>query len=30
VRNAMAEDHSWVKPAEEYIKLYEEVARRRS
>lgn len=30
VRNAMAEDHSWVKPAGEYIKLYEEVARRRS
>jgi starch synthase len=30
VRNAMAEDHSWTKPAEEYIKLYEEVARRRS
>jgi len=30
VRNAMAEDHSWVGPAGEYIKLYEEVARRRS
>jgi len=30
VRNAMAEDHSWAKPAAEYIKLYEEVARRRS
>ena len=30
VRNAMAEDHSWPKPAAEYIKLYEEVARRRS
>ena len=30
VRNAMAEDHSWLKPAGEYIKLYEEVARRRS
>jgi len=30
VRNAMAEDHSWTRPASEYIKLYEEVARRRS
>ncbi len=30
VKNAMAEDHSWPKPAEEYIRLYEEVARRRS
>lgn len=30
VRNAMAVDHSWPKPAAEYIKLYEEVARRRS
>jgi starch synthase len=30
VRNAMAEDHSWVGPAGEYIKLYEEAARRRS
>ena len=30
VRNAMAEDHSWAKPAGEYVKLYEDVARRRS
>jgi starch synthase len=30
VRNAMAAEHSWAKPAGEYIKLYEEVARRRS
>jgi starch synthase len=30
VRNCMAEDHSWGKPAGEYIKFYEEVARRRS
>ncbi len=30
VRNCMAEDHSWVGPAGEYIKIYEEVARRRS
>ncbi len=30
VRNAMAADHSWAKPAAEYVKLYEEAARRRS
>ena len=30
VTNAMREDHSWARPAGEYIDLYEEVARRRS
>jgi starch synthase len=30
VRNCMAEDHSWAKPAGEYLQVYEEVARRRS
>jgi starch synthase len=30
MRNGMAQDHSWKKPAAEYVKLYEEVARRRS
>jgi starch synthase len=30
IRNGMAADHSWVKPAGEYIKVYEEVASRRS
>jgi starch synthase len=30
MRNGMAQDYSWTKPAEQYIKVYEEVARRRS
>lgn len=30
IRNGMAADHSWRKPAGEYIKVYEEVASRRS
>jgi len=30
IRSGMAQDHSWVKPAGEYIKVYEDVARRRS
>jgi starch synthase len=30
MRNGMIKDHSWKKPASEYVKLYEEVARRRS
>jgi starch synthase len=30
IRNGMAQDHSWTKPAGEYIQLYEEVARRRN
>jgi starch synthase len=30
MRNGMAKDYSWVRPAEEYVKVYEEVARRRS
>jgi starch synthase len=30
MRNGMAQDYSWTKPAEEYIKVYEEVARRRN
>lgn len=30
MRNSMARDYSWTKPGEEYIKVYEEVARRRS
>lgn len=30
MRNGMAEDHSWTKPAAEYIELYRQVARRRS
>lgn len=30
MRNGMAQDHSWSKPAKEYVALYEEVARRRS
>jgi starch synthase len=30
VRNGMGKDHSWVGPASEYIKIYEEVAERRS
>jgi starch synthase len=30
MRNGMAKDHSWQKPATEYAALYEEVARRRS
>jgi starch synthase len=30
VRNGMAQDHSWTKPASEYIKVYEEAARRRA
>jgi starch synthase len=30
IRNGMTQDHSWAKPASEYIKLYEEAASRRS
>ncbi len=30
VRNGMEQDHSWAKPAGEYLQVYEEVARRRS
>jgi starch synthase len=30
MRNGMAKDFSWKKPAAEYAALYEEVARRRS
>lgn len=30
MRNGMQQDYSWKKPALEYVKLYEEVARRRS
>jgi starch synthase len=30
MRNGMAQDYSWTKPSEEYIKLFEEVAQRRS
>jgi starch synthase len=30
MRNGMAQDYSWTKPSEEYIKVYEEVARRRN
>lgn len=30
MRNGMAKDYSWDKPTEQYIKLYEEVAQRRS
>jgi starch synthase len=30
MRNGMAKDYSWTKPAEEYIKVYEDVARRRN
>jgi starch synthase len=30
MRNGMARDYSWTKPAKEYIQLYEEIVRRRS
>lgn len=30
MRNGMIKDYSWTKPSEEYIQVYEEVARRRS
>jgi starch synthase len=30
MRNGMAQDYSWTKPGEEYIKVYEEVATRRN
>jgi len=30
MKNGMAQDYSWKKPAEAYVALYEEVARRRS
>lgn len=30
MQNGMAQDYSWQKPAAEYVKVYEEVARRRS
>jgi len=30
IRNGMGLDYSWAKPSEEYIKLYKEVAQRRS
>jgi starch synthase len=30
MRNGMAQDHSWTKPASEYVEVYEEVARARN
>jgi len=30
MRNGMTQDYSWTKPSEEYIKVYQEVAQRRS
>jgi len=30
IRNGMAQDYSWKKPAAEYVALYDEVARRRN
>jgi starch synthase len=30
MRNGMARDYSWTKPAKEYIQIYEEIVRRRS
>jgi starch synthase len=30
MRNGMARDYSWTKPAREYVQLYEEIVRRRS
>ncbi len=30
MRNGMAKDYSWAKPAAEYVELYEAIARRRS
>jgi starch synthase len=30
MRNGMAQDHSWTKPAAEYVEVYEEVARARN
>ncbi len=30
MRNGMARDYSWAEPAEEYVKVYEEAARRRA
>jgi starch synthase len=30
MRNGMARDYSWTKPAKEYIQVYEEIVRRRS
>jgi starch synthase len=30
MRNGMAQDHSWSKPAAEYVEVYEEVARARN
>ena len=30
MRNGMAKDYSWTKPAAEYVELYQAVARRRS
>ncbi|QNI34118.1 glycogen synthase GlgA [Alloacidobacterium dinghuense] len=30
MRNGMLQDYSWIKPGEAYVKVYEEVARRRS
>jgi starch synthase len=30
MRNGMQQDHSWKNPAAEYVRIYEEVARRRS
>jgi len=30
MRNGMARDYSWTKPAKEYVQIYEEIVRRRS
>ena len=30
MRNGMARDYSWAKPAKEYVQIYEEIVRRRS
>jgi starch synthase len=30
MRNGMAQDHSWARPAAEYLEVYEEVARARN
>ncbi|HEX3940757.1 MAG TPA: glycosyltransferase, partial [Acidobacteriaceae bacterium] len=30
MRNGMARDYSWTKPAQEYIRIYEEIVRRKS
>ena len=30
MRNGMARDYSWAAPAQEYVKVYEEAARKRA